>query len=399
MDIGRDVTRIWQRLDEFVTTDSNFECDRIIAEALAIADRLYHAQVGLAEAVYRREWNEDWAPLMSCEIPGTRSGGLAGCRFEHPDEHSNGPMSSLRLRMNSLAMIDTVQNGPNDCMVETTWYAMTKAERMFFTKANWHIEWKYSPSAKENVTHDLVNVYEWVMLPQVWERSVTRMVRLTSLNGSFNALSAMRKTVQWFCQDCFEESAATEGVVFVLRRRSKVEAQRQWVAASNGKMKSDNYFNRQFTDHITTQKWIWTVPEASLKSMGIARMPLNDPMMLTTNGPPLLCLGETSDWNRLATMKHCGLIDWRLMGHTMVPVQQAFGAGLDHDSSTWDELYGDEDENANAWNGPASSSTASKKRTAENAFPGSATVISQVANALVPGAEVVLRMNANAKGK
>ena len=83
----------------------------------------------------------------------------------------------------------------------------------------------------------------------------------------------------------------------------------------------------------------------------------------------------------------------------MVPVQQAFGAGLDHDSSTWDELYGDEDENANAWNGPASSSTASKKRTAENAFPGSATVISQVANALVPGAEVVLRMNANAKGK
>ena len=229
----------------------------------------------------------------------------------------------------------------------------------------------------------------------------------------------MRKTVQWFCQDCFEESAATEGVVFVLRRRSKVEAQRQWVAASNGKMKSDNYFNRQFTDRITTQnglpdttevpagvanvprKWIWTVPEASLKSMGITRMPLNDPMMLTTNGPPLLCLGEMSDWNRLATMKHCGLIDWRLMGHTMVPVQQAFGAGLDHDSSTWNELYGygDEDENANAWNGPASSSTASKKRTAENAFPGSATVVSQVANALVPGAEVVLRMNANAKDK
>ena len=164
MDIGRDVTRSWQRLDEFVTTDSNFECDRIIAEALAIADRLYNAQVGLAEAVYRREWNEDWAPLMSCVIPGTRSGGLAGCRFEHPDEHSNGPMSSLRLRMNSLA-IDTVQSGPNDCMVETAWYAMTKAERMFFTKGNWHIEWKYSPSAKENVTHDLVNVYEWVMLP------------------------------------------------------------------------------------------------------------------------------------------------------------------------------------------------------------------------------------------
>lgn len=88
------------RLDEFVTTDSNAACDKIIAEALAIADRLRNAQVGLAEAVYRREWNEDWAPLLSCVIPGTRSGGLAGCRFEHPDEHSNGPMSSLRLRMN-----------------------------------------------------------------------------------------------------------------------------------------------------------------------------------------------------------------------------------------------------------------------------------------------------------
>ena len=47
MNIGRDVTRIRQRLDEFVTTHENEECDRIIAESLAIADRLYNAQVGL----------------------------------------------------------------------------------------------------------------------------------------------------------------------------------------------------------------------------------------------------------------------------------------------------------------------------------------------------------------
>ena len=81
----------------------------------------------------------------------------------------------------------------------------------------------------------------------------------------------------------------------------------------------------------------------------------------------------------------------------MVPVQQAFGGGLDNDCSTWDELYGDEDdENANAWNGPASS-TASKKRNAESAFQGPATVLSQVANALIPGAEVILRMNAKGK--
>ena len=83
VNIGRDVMRIWQRLDEFVTTHENEECDRIIAEALAIADRLYNAQVGLAEAVLRREWNEEWARLLSCVIPGTRSGGLSGCRFEH----------------------------------------------------------------------------------------------------------------------------------------------------------------------------------------------------------------------------------------------------------------------------------------------------------------------------
>ncbi|OLP97396.1 LINE-1 retrotransposable element ORF2 protein [Symbiodinium microadriaticum] len=103
-----------------------------------------------------------------------------------------------------------------------------------------------------------------------------------------------------------------------------------------------------------------------------------------------------AEWNRLATLPHSGLVEWRL-GHTMVPVQQAFGGGLDNDCSTWDELYGDEDdENANAWNGPASS-TASKKRNAESAFQGPATVLSQVANALIPGAEVILRMNAKGK--
>ena len=67
------------------------------------------------------------------------------------------------------------------------------------------------------------------------------------------ALSAMRKTVQRYCQGCFDENADYEGVVLVVRRRSKNEAQRKWVAASNGKMKLENYFNRQFTDHISTQ--------------------------------------------------------------------------------------------------------------------------------------------------
>eukprot|EP00439_Symbiodinium_sp_Y106_P060088 s3562_g8.t2 len=190
-------------------------------------------KVGLAEAVYRREWNDEWAPILSLLIPGTRSGGLSGCRFEHPDEHSNGPMSSLRLRMNSPG-INVVQNGPNECMVETAWYAMTKAERMFLEKGHWHIEWKLSPNAKENVVHDLVNVYDWVMLPSSVGEKFFRngTIELSQfpchqLNGSFCALSAMCKTVQWYCQGCFDENADYEGVVFVVRRRSKNEAQRK----------------------------------------------------------------------------------------------------------------------------------------------------------------------------
>ena len=102
--------------------------------------------------------------------------------------------------------------------------------------------------------HDLVNVYDWIMLPaSVGEKFFRNdTIELSKfpyhqLNGSFCALSAMRKTVQWYCQGCFDENADYEdyeGVVFVARRRSKNEAQRKWVAASNGKMKLENYFNR-----------------------------------------------------------------------------------------------------------------------------------------------------------
>ena len=95
------------------------------------------------------------------------------------------------------------------------------------------------------------------------------------------------------------------------------------------------------------RKWMWTVPRLSEESMGIIRMPLNDPMMLTTNGRQILCLDEMVEWNRLATVKLAGLIEWRLMGHTMVPGQQAVGAGLEHDCSTWSELC-DDDEDVNA---------------------------------------------------
>ena len=91
-------------------------------------------------------------------------------------------------------------------MIEAAWYTMSKAERMFLEKGNWHIEWKLTANAKENVVHDLVNVYDWLMLP-------------ASVG----------------CQGCFDENADYEGLVFAVRRRSKNEAQRKWVTASNGK--------------------------------------------------------------------------------------------------------------------------------------------------------------------
>ena len=131
----------------------------------------------------------------------------------------------------------------------------------------------------------------------------------------------MRKTVQWYCQVCFDENADYEGVVFVVRRRSKNKIQRKWVAASNGKMQLENYFNRQFTDHISTQKgclenddehvgvanvpkkWIWNIPDNSLwNNMSIIRMPLAEDMMCRAHGTPLLCLAEVAKWNPIG---HC----------------------------------------------------------------------------------------------
>ncbi|CAE7207760.1 unnamed protein product [Symbiodinium sp. CCMP2592] len=236
----------------------------------------------LIEAVFRREWNDDWAAILSLLIFGTRSGGLSGCRFNLSTRMRTpmaqfGPMSSLRLRMNSLG-ITPVQKCPNECMVETAWYAMSKAERMFLTKGDWWGE----------------------VLPD------------------------------WML---FDETATYDGLVFVLPRFS---ASRRW----------------------------W-------------------------------------HWSRLATVIPNGLIEWRLMGHTMVPLMQASASGLHHDCSIWDELYEDDDgELVNAWIGPASSSAGMPSKKAKTMTPSSsATALASVANALVPGAEVVLRMNANAKVK
>ena len=416
MDCGADLRKTWNDLDKYVTLEDTAEMTKIETYAKGMARVLHEAQVQLAEAVFKREWSEE-CPILSLLIPGTRSGGLSGCRFDHPDEKSNGPMSSLRLRMNSLE-IGPVTNRVDECMMETGWFAMTKAERMFLTKPVWNIRWMLEPNAEENAVVNLVNVYDWVMLPieigkeyyQTGEIDLTRFP-CHQLNGSFNALSAMRKCVQWYCQDVFPEGSEYSKLCFVVRRRDVNEAKRLWTeSTSNKRMKLDNYFNRQFTDHISTQnatmvendgdsngKWMWKVPtEASRLSMGLITVDPDDPMDNIYNGPQLMSLSEMTEFNREATQWGMGLIEWRLMGHTMVPVNQASNDGLDPDCSTWDELYGEEDEKAHPWTVPNAAKTPKNAVTTSSGFGATATVLAHVANALNPGAEVVLRKNVNA---
>ena len=163
MDCGIDLRKTWNDLDKYVTLEDTEEMTKIETYAKGMARKLHEAQVNLAEAVFKREWSEE-CPILSLLMPGTRSGGLSGCRFDHPDERSNGPMSSLRLRMNSLD-IGPVTNRVDECMMETGWFAMTKAERMFLTKPIWNIRWMLAANDEKNDVVNLVNVYDWVMLP------------------------------------------------------------------------------------------------------------------------------------------------------------------------------------------------------------------------------------------
>ena len=96
---------------------------------------------------------------------------------------------------------------------------------MFLEKGHSYIEWKLTANAKENVVHDLVIVYDWIMLPASVGEKFFRNGTIDlskfpchQLNGSCCALSAMRKSVQWYCQGWFDENADYEGVVFVVLR-------------------------------------------------------------------------------------------------------------------------------------------------------------------------------------
>eukprot|EP00439_Symbiodinium_sp_Y106_P059883 s5111_g8.t2 len=98
----------------------------------------------------------------------------------------------------------------------------------------------------------------------------------------------------------------------------------------------------------------------------------------------LLSLNEIMEWGMLATTRGQCLIEWRLMGHTVVLLCQAVGGGREHDCSTWDAIYENEDnEAANAWNAPSQAKSSNNRNVA--------TALAQTANALEPGAEIVLR--------
>ena len=59
MDLGAELKKIWRRLDDYVTVDSQDEMDKIENEACHMANRMKAAQIRLAEAVYKREWSEE----------------------------------------------------------------------------------------------------------------------------------------------------------------------------------------------------------------------------------------------------------------------------------------------------------------------------------------------------
>ena len=77
---------------------------------------------------------------------------------------------------------------------------------------------------------------------------------------------------------------------------------------------------------------------------------MNHPMCVPSP-QALPCLDEAMEWRYRATLAGTGLAKWRLMLHTMVPLVQCYGGGLEHDCSRWDELYEEDDGKNNAWNG------------------------------------------------
>ena len=86
-----------------------------------------------------------------------------------------------------------------------------------------------------------MNVYDWLCLPmplamRLYNNGIVDLSRFPchQLNGSFNALSALRKTVQWANQGVFDEAECDAPIAFVVFRRTKATAMRRWVAGGPG---------------------------------------------------------------------------------------------------------------------------------------------------------------------
>ena len=101
----------------------------------------------------------------------------------------------------------------------------------------------------------------------------------------------------------------------------------------------------------------------------------------------LPCLDEIVEWGMFATTTGRTFVELRLMGDTMVPLSQAIDGGLEHDCSTWDEIYEDEENATNACRDPT------KAKGTNDRTPANVLTIAQTANALEPGAEIVIRKN------
>ena len=65
----------------------------------------------------------------------------------------------------------------------------------------------------------------------------------------------------------------------------------------------------------------------SIASMGILAVPMNDPMCVPSC-KIFLCLNEAMKWGYRATLPGTGLMEWRLMGHAVVRLNQCYGGGL-----------------------------------------------------------------------
>ena len=68
MDLGKELAKIWQLSMSRLTVRSDAARSEWMLANGEMANRMYVAQTGLAEAVYRREWNDEWSPPCPCSF-------------------------------------------------------------------------------------------------------------------------------------------------------------------------------------------------------------------------------------------------------------------------------------------------------------------------------------------